>query len=78
MSGRFEARGDVGIIWIDNPPVNAISQAVRVALLDGLKQAEADTAIKVELKAGAVARWWTPSPLLERLVAEGKGFAQAV
>jgi len=23
-------------------------------------------------------RWWTPSPLLERLVAEGKGFAQAV
>jgi 3-hydroxyacyl-CoA dehydrogenase len=24
------------------------------------------------------ARWWTPSPLLERLVAEGKGFAQAV
>ncbi|WNG46091.1 3-hydroxyacyl-CoA dehydrogenase [Archangium minus] len=47
MSGRFEAHGDVGILWIDNPPVNAISQAVRVAILDGLKQAEADSAIKV-------------------------------
>lgn len=46
MSGRFEAHGDVGILWIDNPPVNAISQAVRVAMLDGLKQAEADSAIK--------------------------------
>ena len=42
MSGRFEARGDVGIIWIDNPPVNALSQAVREGLLDGLKQAGAD------------------------------------
>ncbi|OJT20525.1 hypothetical protein BO221_31510 [Archangium sp. Cb G35] len=46
MSGRFEARGDVDIIWIDNPPVNAISQAVRVVLLDGLKQAEANGSIQ--------------------------------
>jgi 3-hydroxyacyl-CoA dehydrogenase len=46
MSGRFEARGDVGILWVDNPPVNAISHAVRVALLEGLKQAGADSAIQ--------------------------------
>ncbi|QRK05016.1 enoyl-CoA hydratase/isomerase family protein [Archangium violaceum] len=46
MSGRFEAHGDVGILWIDNPPVNAISQAVRVAMLEGLKQAESDSTIK--------------------------------
>jgi 3-hydroxyacyl-CoA dehydrogenase len=44
--GRFEARGDVGIIWIDNPPVNAISVHVRKALLDGLEQAARDPAIK--------------------------------
>ncbi|HEX5752025.1 MAG TPA: 3-hydroxyacyl-CoA dehydrogenase NAD-binding domain-containing protein [Archangium sp.] len=53
MSGRFEARGDVGILWIDNPPVNAISHAVRVALLDGLKQAESNGAIQAVVIACA-------------------------
>ena len=49
--GRFEKRGDVGIIWIDNPPVNAISVGVREALIDGVKNLLADPA----LKAGVLA-----------------------
>ncbi|HKZ73388.1 MAG TPA: 3-hydroxyacyl-CoA dehydrogenase NAD-binding domain-containing protein [Steroidobacteraceae bacterium] len=46
MAGRFEPRGDVGILWVDNPPVNAISVSVRKALIDGLAQAARDPAIK--------------------------------
>ncbi len=46
MAGRFEVRDGVGIVWVDNPPVNAISHAVRLALLDGLRQAAADDSVK--------------------------------
>ena len=46
MAGRFEKRGDIGLIIINNPPVNAISVAVRAAIVDGLNQASADPAIK--------------------------------
>ena len=51
MSGRFEKRGNVGIIWVDNPPVNALSVGVRKAILDGIAQLAADP----ELKAGVLA-----------------------
>src|SRR6202142_4268756 len=47
MSGRFEKRGDVGIIWINNPPVNAISVGVRAAIIDGVTQLAQDPEIKV-------------------------------
>ena len=51
MQGRLEKRGDVGIIWIDNPPVNAISVAVRAAMIDGVAKLVADPAIKVGVLA---------------------------
>jgi 3-hydroxyacyl-CoA dehydrogenase len=51
MSGRFEKRGDVGVVWIDNPPVNAISVGVRKAMLDGIAQLAKDP----EIKAGVLA-----------------------
>jgi len=41
MQGRFEKRGNVGIIWINNPPVNAISVGVRAAIIDGVAKARA-------------------------------------
>ena len=46
MLGRFETRGDIGIIVIENPPVNAISVGVREALIDGAKKLAADPALK--------------------------------
>jgi 3-hydroxyacyl-CoA dehydrogenase len=49
--GRFESRGDIGIIWINHPPVNAISAGVRQAIVDGCKALAADPA----LKAGVLA-----------------------
>jgi len=53
MAGRFDVRDGVGIIWIDNPPVNAISHAVRLALVDGLRQAASDPAVQAVVIACA-------------------------
>ncbi len=33
---------DIGVITVDNPPVNALSQAVRQGLLDSIRAAQAD------------------------------------
>jgi 3-hydroxyacyl-CoA dehydrogenase len=51
MQGRFEKRGDVGIIWINNPPVNAISVGVRAALIDGVAKLAQDPEIKIGVLA---------------------------
>ena len=39
---RYELQGKVGVITVDNPPVNALSHAVRQGLLDAIKAAEND------------------------------------
>ncbi|MEE4280416.1 MAG: enoyl-CoA hydratase/isomerase family protein, partial [Pseudomonadales bacterium] len=39
----YQLRGAVGVIHIDNPPVNAISHAVRQGLMDALEQGLKDT-----------------------------------
>jgi 3-hydroxyacyl-CoA dehydrogenase len=51
MEGRFEKRGEVGIIWINNPPVNAISVGVRVAIIDGVGKLARDAEIRVGVLA---------------------------
>jgi len=51
MQGRFEKRADVGIIWVDNPPVNAISVGVRAAIIDGVERLAHDPDIKAGILA---------------------------
>jgi 3-hydroxyacyl-CoA dehydrogenase len=51
MQGRFEKRGEVGIIWVNNPPVNAISLGVREAIIDGVAKLAADPEIKIGVLA---------------------------
>jgi 3-hydroxyacyl-CoA dehydrogenase len=51
MQGRFEKRGNVGIIWINNPPVNAISVGVRAAIIDGVARLAQDAEIKIGILA---------------------------
>jgi len=46
MQGSIEKRGSIGIIWIDNPPVNAISHAVREGLVSAVESAAADDEIE--------------------------------
>ncbi len=51
MQGRFEKRGSVGIIWVNNPPVNAISVGVRSAIIDGVAKLMQDPEIQIGVLA---------------------------
>ena len=42
----LEHRGEIGLLWIDNPPVNALSQGVRQGLQDGVRMALDDEQIR--------------------------------
>ncbi|MGB8182447.1 MAG: enoyl-CoA hydratase/isomerase family protein, partial [Stellaceae bacterium] len=50
---RLERAGEIAVIEIDNPPVNALSHAVRAALASRLDEAMADDAIKAVVIACA-------------------------
>ena len=52
-TARYETRGEVALITLDNPPVNGMSQAVRTAALEGLDRALADDSIKAIVLTGA-------------------------
>ncbi len=42
----LQQHGDIAVIMINNPPVNALSLGVREGILEGIKQADADDSIK--------------------------------
>jgi 3-hydroxyacyl-CoA dehydrogenase len=42
----LEKQGDIGILWIDNPPVNALGYLVRKGMADGITMAMIDDEIK--------------------------------
>ncbi|WP_033535532.1 3-hydroxyacyl-CoA dehydrogenase NAD-binding domain-containing protein [Bordetella trematum] len=44
-----QREGDVLVVTIDNPPVNALSQAVRAGLLSAIEQAERDGTVRAVL-----------------------------
>ncbi len=48
-SVRLERRGDVALLIVDNPPVNALSHHVRAGLAEGLTQAAASDATAIVL-----------------------------
>jgi len=43
----YEIVDEIGVITVDNPPVNALSQAVRKGLLDAIRAAQADASAAV-------------------------------
>ncbi len=45
MQGHIEKSGKVGIVWIDNPPVNAISKEVRDHLVMAISAANGDDSV---------------------------------
>jgi 3-hydroxyacyl-CoA dehydrogenase len=49
----FARQGDVAVVTIDNPPVNALGHAVRAGLFDALAAAKSDTAVKAVVIACA-------------------------
>lgn len=50
---RLEKHGSVGVIIVDNPPVNALSPGVPEGILDCLDRANADPSIKAMVLMGA-------------------------
>lgn len=50
---RLERDGDVGVIVIDNPPINAGSTAVRSGLLQAVQEVQADTSLRAAVLIGA-------------------------
>ena len=52
----YSRQGNVGVLTIDNPPVNAMGHGVRAGLAEGIKTALADDAAKavvVRMTAGS-------------------------
>jgi 3-hydroxyacyl-CoA dehydrogenase len=49
---NYTRKGDVAVLRIQNPPVNALSHAVREGLVAGMAQAEADAGVKAVLIVG--------------------------
>ena len=54
MSGpvTYELRENIGIITVNNPPVNALSQAVRAGLSECLKEALNDSSAEAVIVTG--------------------------
>ncbi|QSQ19017.1 enoyl-CoA hydratase/isomerase family protein [Pyxidicoccus parkwayensis] len=52
-STHYAQHGNVAVIRLDNPPVNGLGHAVRTGIVDGLRQAEADAAVKAVVLIGS-------------------------
>jgi 3-hydroxyacyl-CoA dehydrogenase len=44
-AGTYEIEDGIAVITVDSPPVNALSVAVRAAIVDGLRRAHSDRAV---------------------------------
>ena len=53
MSATYEARGDVAVITLNNPPVNGLGYETRLGIVNGLDQALSDPAVKAIVVTGA-------------------------
>ncbi|RZJ13663.1 MAG: 3-hydroxyacyl-CoA dehydrogenase [Rubrivivax sp.] len=53
MTAHYEVRGPVAVITLDNPPVNGLGLATRLAVAAGVERAEADAAVTALVITGA-------------------------
>ena len=53
MTAQYTVHGDVAVITLNNPPVNGLGYATRVAVAEGLVNANADAAVKAIVITGA-------------------------
>ena len=53
MTAHYQLHGAVAVITLDNPPVNGLGLATRSALVDGLRRAGQDEAVKSIVITGA-------------------------
>ncbi|MFO1468813.1 MAG: enoyl-CoA hydratase/isomerase family protein, partial [Steroidobacteraceae bacterium] len=50
---HFRRQGDIAVLIIDNPPVNALSQALRKAISETMALTDADPSIKAVILIGS-------------------------
>ncbi len=50
---RLDRDGDIGVITVNNPPVNALSPGVPEGIIDAIRQGNADPAIRAMVLIGA-------------------------
>ncbi|MCL4773956.1 MAG: enoyl-CoA hydratase/isomerase family protein [Burkholderiaceae bacterium] len=50
---HYATQGEVAIITMDNPPVNGLGHALRTGIVEGVRRAQADPAIKAIVLTGA-------------------------
>lgn len=50
---HYAPRGDVAVVTMDNPPVNGLGHALRTGLVESLRRAQADAAIRAIVIHGA-------------------------
>lgn len=53
MTAEYKVHGDVAVISLNNPPVNGLGHATRLAITEGLARANADAAVKSIIITGA-------------------------
>jgi len=53
MTARYEARGEVAVIEMDNPPMNGLGLATRQGIVNALEQALGDAAVRAIVLTGA-------------------------
>jgi 3-hydroxyacyl-CoA dehydrogenase len=69
---RLERNGSVAIVWIDNPPVNAIANGVPEGLTAALTSAQADPEVNAIVLIGA-GKTFIAGADLEEIARTGKG-----
>ena len=73
---HFQRDEDVAVLEIDHPPVNALSQEVRVTLAAGLARAAQDPTVKAVVIAAAAGRFPAGADINE--IASGASFAPPI
>ena len=53
MGARYEVRGQVAVITLDNPPVNGLGYDTRVQIAQGVERAQADAGVAAIVLTGA-------------------------
>ena len=53
MTADYKVQGDIAVITLNNPPVNGLGFATRLAIANGLEQANSDPAVKAIVITGA-------------------------
>ena len=70
----FDELGPVGLISIDNPPVNAISHSVRLKLVDAITRAEKNPSIKALLMMASGELFSAGADISRLMGARGLGY----